>query len=209
MTLADLLAGGAPPIVAILRGLTPPEALGVGRALIAAGIRLIEVPFNSPQPTESIARLQAEFGREALIGGGTVLTAQAAEALDATGARLMVTPNADAAVIARGAALGLEMLPGFLTPSEAFVALGAGARALKLFPAATLGVAHLKAVREVLPAGTPVWAVGGTNAETIGDWLAAGAAGIGVGGALYRPGDAAELVGQRARGLVEAWRAVG
>lgn len=208
MTLADLLAQGAPPIVAILRGLTPAEAPAIGRALIEAGIRAIEVPFNSPEPTTSIARLQAEFGRTALIGGGTVLTVEAAEALAGTGARLMVTPNTDAAVIARGVALGLDLLPGCLTPSEAFIALGAGAKALKLFPAGTLGTAHLKAVREVLPAGTPFWAVGGTNAETLAEWLRAGAAGIGVGGALYRAGDTAELVAGRARALVEAWRAM-
>lgn len=204
---ATLLAAGAPPIVAILRGLTPAEAPAIGAALVEAGIRLIEVPFNSPEPEASIARLQAEFGGAALIGGGTVLTPAAAERLAATGARLMVTPNSDAAVIARGVALGLEPLPGFLSPSEAFVALGAGARALKLFPAATLGTAHLKAVREVLPPGTPIWAVGGTGAANLGDWLAAGAAGIGVGGSLYRAGDTAAAVRTRAEALVAAWHA--
>ncbi|MBX9813277.1 MAG: 2-dehydro-3-deoxy-6-phosphogalactonate aldolase [Proteobacteria bacterium SG_bin5] len=208
MTLAEMLAQGAPPVIAILRGLTPGEAPAIGAALIEAGIRLIEVPFNSPEPVASIARLQAAFGDQALIGGGTVLTPQAAEALAATGARLMVAPNTDPAVIARGVALGLEPLPGCLTPSEAFAALAAGARALKIFPAGTLGSAHLKALREVLPPDTPLWAVGGANAETFAEWRAAGAAGIGVGGALYRAGDDADTVGARARALVAAWRAI-
>lgn len=128
MTLDDLLADGAPPIVAILRGLTPQEAPAVGAALIDAGLRIIEVPLNSPSPLDSIAALQRQFGEEALIGGGTVLSVEAAEGLHGAGGRIMVTPNTDPAVIARGAALGLELMPGFMTPSEAFAAVRAGAR---------------------------------------------------------------------------------
>jgi 2-dehydro-3-deoxyphosphogalactonate aldolase len=207
MTIDDLLAAGTPPVVAILRGITPAEALPVAQALVAAGIRLIEVPFNSPDPCESIATIQARFGGEALIGGGTVLTVDAAEQLAATGGKLMVTPNTNPDVIARGVELGLVPMPGFTTPSEAFAAIAAGAQRLKLFPAAAFGPAYLKAVKEVLPRHVRLWAVGGTGAQNIGEWTAGGAEGIGVGGALYRPGDSAEAVGAKARELVEAWQA--
>ena len=142
----------------------------------------------------------------ALIGGGTVLTVEAVEALAAAGGRIMVTPNTVPDVIARGAELGLELLPGFMTPSEAFRAVEAGARRVKLFPAAQLGPAYVKAVKDVLPKHVGVWAVGGTGADTIGDWLAGGCEGIGVGGALYRPGDDALTVRARAVDLVAAWQ---
>jgi 2-dehydro-3-deoxyphosphogalactonate aldolase len=207
MTLDDLLAAGAPPVCAILRGIEPQEAIDVSAALVEAGIRILEVPFNSPEPLKSIAAMQAAFGDRALIGGGTVLSVAAAEDLHRAGGRIMVTPNTDPAVIARGAELGLDLLPGFMTPSEAFAALRAGARRIKLFPAARLGVAYVKAVKDVLPAHVGLWAVGGTGADTIGDWLAGGCEGIGVGGALYRPGDDAATVGARGRDLVAAWRA--
>ena len=173
-----------------------------------AGIRVIEVPFNSPDPLVSIAAMQNAFGDRALIGGGTVLTIQAVEALAGAGGRIMVTPNTVPDVIARGAELGLELLPGFMTPSEAFRAVEAGARRVKLFPAAQLGPAYVKAVKDVLPKHVGVWAVGGTGADTIGDWLAGGCEGIGVGGALYRPGDDAMTVRARAVDLVAAWQRV-
>lgn len=207
MTIDELLADGAPPIAAILRGIRPDEALGVAAALIDAGVRILEVPFNSPDPLDSIGAMQRAFGDVAMIGGGTVLSVEAVEALHGVGGRIMVTPNTDPAVIARGAALGFEMLPGFMTPSEAFAAIAAGARRIKLFPAARLGPAYVTAIRDVLPKHVGIWAVGGTGADTIGAWLAGGCEGIGVGSALYRPGDDAATVGQRARELVTAWKA--
>lgn len=206
MILDDLLADGAPPIAAILRGVKPEEALDIAAALVEAGIRVIEVPFNSPDPLVSIAAMQQAFGDRALIGGGTVLTVEAVEALAGAGGRIMVTPSTVPDVIARGAELGLELLPGFMTPSEAFRAVEAGARRVKLFPAAQLGPAYVKAVKDVLPKHVGVWAVGGTGADTIGDWLAGGCEGIGVGGALYRPGDDALTVRERAVDLVAAWQ---
>ena len=206
MILDDLQADGAPPIAAILRGVKPEEALDIAAALVEAGIRVIEVPFNSPDPLVSIAAMQQAFGDRALIGGGTVLTVEAVEALAGAGGRIMVTPNTVPDVIARGAELGLELLPGFMTPSEAFRAVEAGARRVKLFPAAQLGPAYVKAVKDVLPKHVGVWAVGGTGADTIGDWLAGGCEGIGVGGALYRPGDDALTVRARAVDLVAAWQ---
>lgn len=206
MILDDLLADGAPPIAAILRGVKPEEALDIAAALVEAGIRVIEVPFNSPDPLVSIAAMQQAFGDRALIGGGTVLTVEAVEALAGAGGRIMVTPNTVPDVIARGAELGLELLPGFMTPSEAFRAVEAGARRVKLFSAAQLGPAYVKAVKDVLPKHVGVWAVGGTGADTIGDWLAGGCEGIGVGGALYRPGDDALTVRARAVDLVAAWQ---
>jgi len=206
MTIDDLLRDGAPPIVAILRGVQPHEAVAIAGALVDAGIRLIEVPFNSPDPTQSIAAIVAGYGDRAIIGGGTVLTPTAAEALAAAGGAIMVTPNTDASVISRAVALGMEPMPGFGTVSEAFVAIGAGAKRIKLFPAGAFGPAYLKAIREVLPKDVAVWAVGGTSVDNLHDWLAAGAEGIGIGGALYRPGDSAETVGAKARALVAAWR---
>ena len=207
MTIDDLLADGAPPVVAILRGLQPHEAVAVGAALVESGIRIIEVPLNSPDPLASIAALQSAFGDTALIGAGTVLSVEAAEGLHGVGGRVMVTPNTDPSVIARGVQLGLEVMPGFMTPSEAFAAINAGARRIKLFPAARLGTSYVKAVKDVLPRNVGVWAVGGTDAATIGEWLNAGCEGIGVGGALYRPGDSAAHVGEKARELVTAWKA--
>ena len=207
MTIDALLAGGAPPIVAILRGIRPDEAVAVAAVLVDAGIRLIEVPLNSPDPFASIAAIQQAFGDTALIGAGTVLDVAAVDTLADTGARIMVTPNTDPSVIAHAVARGLEPMPGFVTPSEAFRAIAAGARRLKLFPAVALGPAYLKAIRDVLPAHVRTWAVGGTDAGNIADWIAAGAEGIGVGGALYRPGDDAAVVADKARVLVAAWRA--
>lgn len=204
-TLDQLLADGAPPVTAILRGVTPGKAAAIGAALIDAGVRVIEVPLNSPDPFASIAALQAEFGREALIGAGTVLDVASVDRLAETGARLLVAPNSAPAVIARAVELGLEVMPGVLTPTEAFQAIEAGARRLKLFPAFTVGAAYLKALREVLPGKTGVWAVGGVDAGNLSEWLAAGAEGVAIGGALYRPGVSASEAGARAARIVASW----
>ena len=204
LTIDALLAQKAPPLVAILRGIQPHEALAIGAALVAAGVRLIEVPLNSPDPFASIAALQAEFGGTALIGAGTVLDLAAVEELAATGGKLLVTPNTNPALIARGVELGLEPVPGFLTPTEAFAGLAAGARRIKLFPATAQGPSYLKALREVLPKSCGVWAVGGIGADNAAEWIAAGAEGIAAGGSVYKPGMTAAEVGERARALVAA-----
>lgn len=203
-TIDSLLADGAPPLVAILRGLRPEEALGIGAALVEAGIRMIEVPLNSPDPFTSIAAMQAEFGDVAAIGAGTVLNVTKVEALAATGATLLVTPNTNPDVIARGVELGLEPMPGFLTPTEAFAAIHAGARRIKLFPAGALGPGYLKALLDVLPKDVGTWAVGGVDADNAKDWLASGAEGVAVGGSVYKPGDSAQVVAEKAHRLVAA-----
>jgi 2-dehydro-3-deoxyphosphogalactonate aldolase len=163
------------------------------------------VPLNSPEPFDSIARLQAAFGDVACIGAGTVVDAASVERLAGTGARLMVSPNTDAALIARAIGLGLEPMPGFHTPTEAFLAIGAGARRLKVFPSVAFGAGYVRAIREVLPRGVALWAVGGAGAANLHEWLDAGCEGIGVGSSLFRPGDEAAAVGARARALVAAW----
>jgi 2-dehydro-3-deoxyphosphogalactonate aldolase len=204
-TIDQLLDAGAPPVVSILRGVTSAEVVEIGAARVAAGIRIIEVPLNSPDPFASIEALQAEFGNEALIGAGTVLDAASVERLAQTGAKLMVAPNTDAAVIARAIELRLEPLPGFVTPSEAFAAIAAGASRLKLFPASSFGPAYLRALREVLPADIGVWAVGGVDAANLAEWIGAGAEGVALGGSLYRPGTSAADVAAKAMRVVAAW----
>jgi 2-dehydro-3-deoxyphosphogalactonate aldolase len=207
MDLNAHLRNGAPAIVAILRGVQPNEVLDIAQAVLDAGIRLIEVPLNSPQPLASIERLAAAFGEHALLGAGTVLAVHDVDAVAAAGGRLIVAPNTDPAVIARAIERGLDVLPGFMTPTEGFAALAAGARDLKLFPGGSPGPAHLRAVREVLPADCRVWAVGGVSASNLGDWLTAGASGVGIGGSLYRAGASATAVRESAEHFVTAWRA--
>ena len=206
MKLDEALDHGAPPIIAILRGIRPDEALAVAGALIEAGIGIIEVPLNSPQAFDSIRTIQHAFGQQACIGAGTVLDSEAVAGLAATGADLMVTPNTVPVLITQALAAGLTPVPGFVTPTEAFAAIAAGARQLKLFPCSAFSPSYLKAICEVLPRHVCVWAVGGTGAANLGQWLAAGARGIGVGGGLYRPGDDADTVAARAVELVSAWR---
>jgi 2-dehydro-3-deoxyphosphogalactonate aldolase len=189
------------PLVAILRGLTPAEAVPVGEALVEGGIVVIEVPLNSPEPVESIRRLAARFGDAALIGAGTVMTEVQVEQVAAAGGRLLVTPHADPALVRAAKARGMLTAPGFFTPAEAFALLAAGADALKLFPAEAASPAVVKALLAVLPPGTALLPVGGMSAETIGPWRKAGAAGFGIGGSLYKPGDRPEAVRERARAL--------
>ena len=205
MTLQRLLDAGAVPIIAILRGIREDEIDAVASALIAQGITMIEVPLNSPDPFSTIARLATGFGTEALCGAGTVTSRADVDRVADAGGQLIVTPNCNPEVIARAVERGLDVVPGFVTPSEAFAAIAAGAKQLKLFPAGGLGTGHLKAIRDVLPPDVGVWAVGGTDANTLGDWMAAGAAGIGVGGALYRAGDDSQTVAARSAELVRAW----
>jgi 2-dehydro-3-deoxyphosphogalactonate aldolase len=192
------------PLVAILRGLQPDDAEAIGCALIESGIRIIEVPLNSPDPLASIARLARRFGDEALIGAGTVLDVANVRRVADAGGRIIVSPNVSSDVIAATVAAGLVAAPGHFTPSEAFTALRAGAQALKLFPAEAATPAVLKAQRAVLPAEVPILVVGGVTPEIMAAWQAAGADGFGLGGGLYQPGMSAADVAARARAYVAA-----
>jgi len=194
------------PLVAILRGITPAEALPVGRALVAAGFRLLEVPLNSPQPLDSIAAL-AEAFPQALVGAGTVLQAEQVHAVAQAGGQLIVAPNTDLDVLLAALDRDLVCLPGVATPTEAFAALAAGAHGLKLFPAELVSPAVLKAMRAVLPAHTPLLPVGGITPETMAAYRAAGASGFGLGSALYRPGMTAADVAVQALRFANAWQA--
>jgi 2-dehydro-3-deoxyphosphogalactonate aldolase len=192
------------PLVAILRGIRPEEAASVAAELETAGFSIIEVPLNSPDPMTSIATLVREFGERLLVGAGTVMTeAQVAE-IAAAGARLIVTPHADARVVRAARRLGLVAVPGFFTPAEAFAMLEAGADALKLFPAEGASPAMLRAMRAVLPSGTQVLPVGGIDASNMAAWRDAGAAGFGIGSAIYKPGDTPAVVAAKARTLLAA-----
>jgi 2-dehydro-3-deoxyphosphogalactonate aldolase len=193
-------------LVAILRGLEPARALDTGRVLHAAGIRVIEVPLNSPEPYTSIASLAAHHA-DCLIGAGTVLDREAVTRTHAAGGRLIVAPNCDPDVIRCALDLGMEVLPGIATPTEAFAAIRAGATRLKIFPAATYGPRFLQAIRAVLPKGIRVYPVGGVGAADIAAWLAAGADGFGFGSELFRPDYDVTEVGRRAGQLVAAFQA--
>lgn len=192
-------------LIAILRGVAPAEALDIGAALIEAGITLIEVPLNSPQPLESIGKMAEAFSNHALIGAGTVLSAADARAVAEVGGKLIVSPNTDTEVITETVRLGLESWPGVLTPTECFAALKAGATGLKVFPGFQMGIDGLKAVRAVLPQETRVYMVGGVGPEAFSDWRKAGADGFGIGSALYKPGRTADEISAIAKDMVAAY----
>ena len=194
------------PLVAILRGITPAEALPMGQALVEAGWSLIEVPLNSPDPLASIAALARAFP-QVLVGAGTVLDAAAVAAVAQAGGTLVVSPHTDVAVIQAAVGRGLVCLPGVATPTEAFAALAAGAHGLKLFPAEMVQTSGLKAMRAVLPVGTAMLPVGGVALEHLASWRAAGAAGCGIGSALYKPGMSVADVTAQAWRFAQAWQA--
>lgn len=196
------------PLIAILRRITPDEAVPVAEALIAAGFTLIEVPLNSPDPIESISRMVKVAGDRAMIGAGTVLNEAQVAAVAAAGGTLIISPNANVQVIAATAGRGLISLPGVATPTEAFAALDAGATALKLFPAEAASPAVVKAMRAVLPKDMRVLPVGGIDPTNMQPWLDAGAAGFGLGSALYKPGYSAAEVRDRATAFIAALKGV-
>lgn len=192
------------PLVAILRGLRPDEATSIGDVVFQAGIRIIEVPLNSPAPLESIRRLVHHLGETCVIGAGTVVTVEDVDSVAAAGGRLIVSPNTDGSVIRRTIAAGAISLPGVATATEAYAAYASGARYLKLFPASTYGIAHLRALRAVLPPDARLLGVGGITPRDVPHWMAAGACGIGMGSEIYRPGDSAATVLDKARAAVSA-----
>ncbi|WP_210529466.1 2-dehydro-3-deoxy-6-phosphogalactonate aldolase [Rubellimicrobium arenae] len=195
------------PIIAILRGITPPEAVPVGEALVEAGITTIEVPLNSPEPFVSIGNMVRVLGDRATVGAGTVLTTEDVGFVREVGGQIIVSPNCDPEVIRATRAAGMESWPGVMTPTECFAALKAGATGLKIFPGSLLGPEGLRAIRAVLPKGTLVYGVGGASADNFAAWIKASADGFGIGTALYTPGLSAAEVGERARRIVAAFDA--
>ncbi|TQC44144.1 2-dehydro-3-deoxy-6-phosphogalactonate aldolase [Rhodococcus sp. WS4] len=194
-------------LIAILRGITPEDVVAVGSALTDAGFMAIEVPLNSPRPFESIERLAAAVGDACVVGAGTVLTVDDVIRAEAAGSRIIVSPNTDVEVISAAVARDLRPYPGAATPTEAFRAVGAGARSVKLFPSDSIGTAGMKAWRAVLPTEVELLPVGGVDRTNLAEWAAAGAGGAGLGTCLYRPGDSADTVRERARALLDIWSA--
>lgn len=196
------------PIIAILRGVKPAEAVGIAGVILAAGIDKIEVPLNSPSPFDSINAIVKVYGDQALIGAGTVLTTAQVKQVRSAGGQLVVSPNCDPAVIAATIAEGMQSWPGVFTPSEALAALQAGATGLKLFPGDMAGPKGLKAMRAILPFGTQVYAVGGTAPDNFSKWIEASADGFGLGSAIYKPGDTSQTVAAKAQAIVTAFDAI-
>ncbi len=196
------------PLVAILRGVKPEEVEAIADAVYAEGFRVIEVPLNSPNALDSIARLARRIPADAVVGAGTVLSEQAVADVESAGGKVIVMPHADVAVIRAAEARGLFCVPGAATPTEAFAAVNAGADAVKLFPAELITPAIVKAMRAVLPKSLRLLPVGGITPDNMGPYVKAGAAGFGLGSALYSPGLTAADVGQRARAFVAGWRAL-
>ena len=192
-------------IVAILRGVTPDEVVEVSTALYGAGVRVVEVPLNSPQPFVSIEKIAKAFAGRMVVGAGTVLSVQDVNMLKAAGGEISVSPDCNEVVIARTIELGMVPLPGVFTPTEAFSAIRAGAKHLKLFPAEAASPAVIKAWKAVLPKHIKIYAVGGVTPDNMGDWLAAGTSGFGIGSSIYKPGMSAVAVGEAAGKLVSAW----
>jgi 2-dehydro-3-deoxyphosphogalactonate aldolase len=196
------------PVIAIVRGIRPDEILAHAEALYAGGVRGMEAPLNSPDPLESIRRLSQAWGDRMVVGAGTVLTAAGVDEVARAGGRIIVSPNTCREVIRRAVELKLDPAPGFSTPTEAFTAIEAGARHLKLFPAVTYGPAHVKQIKAVLPPEAVVWAVGGVGPAQMADWWNAGVRAFGLGGELYRAGQSPEETAEKARRVVAAVRAL-
>jgi 2-dehydro-3-deoxyphosphogalactonate aldolase len=195
------------PLVAILRGLKPEEALGVGQAIVNAGFHILEVPLNSPDPLRSI-QILAEAFPEALVGAGTVTTAQQVRDIKAAGGQLIISPHLDDNVVCEAVNLGLISLPGVATPSEAFRALALGAHGLKLFPAEMISPAVVKSMRAVLPTSVRLIPVGGIGVHNMADYRQSGASGFGIGSALFAPGKSSQAVDESAVAFVQAWNAI-
>lgn len=191
------------PLVAILRGITPDEIVATADALLDAGIKVVEVPLNSPSAIESISKLSNAFRNRLITGAGTVLSASEVDEVANAGGEIIVSPHADQRVIARAIERGCTPFPGVFTPTEAFSAIEAGARYLKLFPASTGGPAHLRAMKAILPRDIRVFAVGGVGPDDMLTWREAGAAGFGLGSDLYRPGQSADLTRSKAQKAVQ------
>ena len=192
------------PIIAILRGIKPDETEAICSTLEKAGIVIVEVPLNSPAALESIAILSRVFGRRMLIGAGTLTDPKQVTEVAAAGGQLIVTPHANTTIVHAAKAAGLFAVPGFFNPTEAFALLQAGADAIKLFPSEVLGIAMLKALKAVLPKTTIIIPVGGIDANNLTSWMEAGALGVGAGSSIYKPGDTAEIVGAKAKALIDA-----
>ena len=195
------------PLIAIIRGVTPDECDAIGEALYDGGIRIIEVPLNSPNPLQSIERLSRKLGDKVMIGAGTVLRSDQVLEVAKAGGRIIVSPSVNVEVIRTSVAAGLFSCPGFFTPSEAFTALDAGAHALKLFPAEGASPSVIKAQRAVLPRNTRLIVVGGVGTENMGPWLEAGASGFGLGSGIYKAGQGPEETLEKARASAAAVRA--